>query len=278
VGQRTLAAEPERQELCFVIGPIGEVGTEFRRHADWLLKGIIQPVFNQHFPEFKVERADEIKAAGNISSQIITRLTEAKLVIADMSLHNANAFYELAVRHFVRLPTIHMILKGWNIPFDVAPYRAIEFSLSDYDGLEAARKDLKETIEEVIKPGFVVETPISHAAGILDLRKHATPAEQVLADELVTMRGRLDRLERELVSLMTNAALGLRPPLSGPLSYLSTMYDASTGTPIALQAVGIATGSPIIGRPPLRGGGAIGEAGELFQVPMKPKPGTDKGK
>ena len=94
MGQRALASEPERQELCFVIGPIGEVGTEFRLHADWLLKGIIRPVFNQHFPEFKVERADEIKATGNISSQIITRLTEAKLVIADMSLHNANAFYE----------------------------------------------------------------------------------------------------------------------------------------------------------------------------------------
>ena len=119
MGQRALASEPERQELCFVIGPIGEVETDFRLHADWLLKGIIRPVFNQHFPKFKVERADEIKAAGNISSQIITRLTKAKLVIADMSLHNANAFYEeLAARHSVRLPTIHMILKGWNIVMD----------------------------------------------------------------------------------------------------------------------------------------------------------------
>ena len=94
-------------------------GNRFSPHADWLLKGIIRPVFNQHFPKFKVERADEIKAAGNISSQIITRLTKAKLVIADMSLHNANAFYEeLAARHSVRLPTIHMILKGWNIVMD----------------------------------------------------------------------------------------------------------------------------------------------------------------
>ena len=111
----------------------------------------------------------------------------------------------------MRLPTIHMILKDWDIPFDVAPYRAIRFSLSDYDGLESARKDLKETIEEVTKPGFVVETPISHAAGILDLKKHATPAEQVLADELVAMRGRLDRLEREQVSLMTKRGTWITP-------------------------------------------------------------------
>jgi hypothetical protein len=51
-----------------------------------------------------VQRADEIKAPGDINSQIINRLMDAELVIADMSMHNANAFYELAIRHMVRLP------------------------------------------------------------------------------------------------------------------------------------------------------------------------------
>jgi hypothetical protein len=95
--------EPKKK-LCFVIGPIGDAGTSTRTHADWLLKAIIQPVFATHFPDFRVERADQIAAPGSISSQVINRLWEAPLVIADMTLHNANAFYELAIRHAVRLP------------------------------------------------------------------------------------------------------------------------------------------------------------------------------
>jgi hypothetical protein len=41
-----------------------------------------------------------------MNSQIINRLMDAELAIADMSMHNASAFYELAIRHMVRLPTI----------------------------------------------------------------------------------------------------------------------------------------------------------------------------
>jgi hypothetical protein len=114
-----ISVEPEK--LCFVIGPIGDEGTETRLHADWVLKAIIQPVFNEYFRQFRVERADQIVAPGSINSQVINRLLDAPLVIADMSLHNANAFYELAIRHMKQLPTIHMIRAGDKIPFDVAP-------------------------------------------------------------------------------------------------------------------------------------------------------------
>ena len=78
---------PEKK-LCFVIGPIGDPGTDVRRHADWLFRGIIKPVFAKHFSdEFDVPvRADEIVAPGIIHTQIIQRLLEAPLVIADLSL------------------------------------------------------------------------------------------------------------------------------------------------------------------------------------------------
>lgn len=119
---------PGKKKLCFVIGPVGDPGTDVRRDADWLLKGIVRPVFDQNFPEFTIQRADEISEPGSINSQVISRLLDAPLVIADMSRHNANAFYELAIRHMVELPTVHMIQTDWKVPFDVMPYRAIPFS------------------------------------------------------------------------------------------------------------------------------------------------------
>src|SRR5215475_14171541 len=96
--ERKMSAMSEKK-LCFVIGPIGDPSTDVRRDADWLLQGIIKPVFAQHFrDQFEVPiRADAIVEPGIIHTQVIRKLVEASLVIADLSLHNANAFYELAI-------------------------------------------------------------------------------------------------------------------------------------------------------------------------------------
>jgi hypothetical protein len=193
--------EEDPTKLCFVVGPIGDPGSDTRRHADWLLKGIIKPVF-KYFPEYYVERADEIVSPGSINSQVITRLMNAPLVIADMSQHNANAFYELAIRHMVRLPTIHLIHKDWKIPFDVAPYRAITFARDDYDEFEVAQAALKSAVEEAVKPGFQVENPVTHARGRTQIDQHATPEMKVIADELESLRARIDGIESRNTSVI----------------------------------------------------------------------------
>jgi hypothetical protein len=182
------------KKLCFVIGPIGDPGSDTRQHSDWVLCGIIKPVFKEHYPQFIVERADEIVTPGSINSQVINRLMDAPLVIADMSFHNANAFYELAVRHMKVLPTIHLIHKDWKIPFDVAPYRAIPFDYANYSDLEKAQEDLRTTIAEVLKPDFQVENPITHARGRAELDEHATPAIRVLVDAVDALQSKVSEI------------------------------------------------------------------------------------
>jgi hypothetical protein len=230
---------PPQKKLCFVIGPIGKPGTEIRRHADWLLKGIIKPVFEKHFQNFNVVRADEIVQQGNISSQVINRLFEAELVIADMSLANANAFYELAIRHMKRLPTIHMIRDEEEIPFDVFPYRAVRFGYSDPAELESAKDELRG-VTQVTLESSDIENPITHARGVIDIHEHATEAQKVILDELVNLKQdvsrtralalrALNQIEREPAPLSLDdfrsrsllgglAALGKGPGLLTPAS------------------------------------------------------------
>jgi hypothetical protein len=212
-----------------VIGPIGDPDTDVRRHADWLFQGIIKPVFAEHFGnEFDVpERADDIAEPGSINTQVITRLLDVPLVIADLSLHNANAFYELAIRHMKRLPTIHMIHKDWKLPFDLAAFRAISFSLADYLDLENARVSLKSTVEEVIKPGFVVENPITHARGVIEVSEHASPEQRVILDKLGALERQIQELDRRSTlqlgawampaptGTITNRLLASVPPQAG---------------------------------------------------------------
>ena len=205
------------KKLCFVIGPIGDPKTspDVRRHADWLFRGIIKPVFAEYFSDqFDAPvRADDIAAPGVIHTQIIQRLFEAPLVIADLSLHNANAFYELAIRHMVSLPTIHMYHKDWKLPFDVAPHRAIPFSRDDFAELETAKADLKSAVEEVIKPGFVVENPITHARGVINLNQHASSEQRVVLDRLEALERQIQRLDEKPVD-----AAHAKSPLSVILS------------------------------------------------------------
>ena len=63
-------------------------------------------------------RADGIASPGLITRQIVTHLIESDLVIADLSGHNPNVFYELALRHALKKPFVQMIHKGEDLPFD----------------------------------------------------------------------------------------------------------------------------------------------------------------
>jgi hypothetical protein len=139
---------------CFVVGPIGDAGSPTRGHADWLLDEIITPVFTEHFKEFEVIRSDKIALPGMIDSQVINHLLDAELVIADLSAQNANAFYEMGIRHMAVKPIIHMFLAGEVIPFDVKPYRAIAFAFVHPNQRFEARDQLKQAVDAVLAPGY----------------------------------------------------------------------------------------------------------------------------
>ena len=72
-------ATDSKSKLCFVIGPIGDEGSDACIHPDWLLEMIIEPVMAD-FPEFKVQRADKLPQPGLIDAQVIDRLLTAELV------------------------------------------------------------------------------------------------------------------------------------------------------------------------------------------------------
>ncbi|HKU73554.1 MAG TPA: tetratricopeptide repeat-containing protein [Pyrinomonadaceae bacterium] len=62
----------------------------------------------------------EIVAAGNIRLDMFQRLLRADLIIADLSIHNANVFYELGIRHALRRQkTFIMRCDSDVFPFDL---------------------------------------------------------------------------------------------------------------------------------------------------------------
>jgi hypothetical protein len=104
------------KRTCFVICPIGEEGSDNRKRSDKVLKHIFRKALAD---KYEVTRGDEIDEPGMITSQVLRAVQDADLVVADLTGHNPNVFYELAVRHAMEKPIIHLIDPRLSkIPFD----------------------------------------------------------------------------------------------------------------------------------------------------------------
>lgn len=129
--QRALNQPSKSQfdNICFYITPIGDEQSEERSHADLFLGSLVEPALESFGLE--VVRADHIQTPGTITRQILEYLLHAKLVIADLSYHNPNVFYELAIRHATRLPTVQIIRANDRIPFDLHQIRTIRIDTAN---------------------------------------------------------------------------------------------------------------------------------------------------
>ena len=127
-----------------------------------------------------------------IDAQVIENLMDAELVIADLSMMNPNAFYEVGIRHMVQKPIIHMQLKDDEIPFDVSLYRAIKFSHVRPSELRNARGQLRDAINSVLASDYKVDNPVIRTRGQIRLEQHATPEQRALLERLEAIEKKLE--------------------------------------------------------------------------------------
>lgn len=176
------AHQAPQPKNCFVISPIGEENSDTRRRSDQVLKHIIKP--SAESCGYRAIRADEIDKPGLITSQVIQRVVEDPLVIADLTETNPNVFYELAIRHAIQKPLVQIIEKGQRIPFDVAGTRTIYVDHKDLDSVSSAKDEIIRQIRELEINPSNIETPISVAHELQILRKSEDPKDRGLADLL----------------------------------------------------------------------------------------------
>lgn len=168
------------EKKCFVIAPIGEPKSETRKRSDQILKHIINPATKEC--GYKAIRADQISEPGRITSQVIQRIIDDPLVIADLTGKNPNVFYELAIRHAIRKPFIQLIDKKEQLPFDVADMRTIQVDHHDLDSVEESKKQIINQIRSLEKNSSNLETPISTSLDLQLLRSSDSPEQRSMAE------------------------------------------------------------------------------------------------
>jgi hypothetical protein len=204
---------------CFVIIQIGKDGSDARRKSDRVLKYIIAKALEE---KYQVQRADDIKQPGTVTVQIIEQLLEAPLVVADLSDFNANVYYELAIRHAVKKPVIHLITKGQEAPFDVSQMRYVSYDITAPESVEEAQQELRANVEAIEK-GEQSLTPIQFTQFVLAAQagQAGSPDTGVILNAVGTA---MRNISEELKSIKELVAKTSQPH-SGPIYPSSSIFS-----------------------------------------------------
>ena len=72
-------------------------------------------------------RADEVEHGGPIVEEIVDQIRRCRIIIAEVSDHNPNVFYEVGWAHALERPTILLAREGSDLPFDIRHVNAIMY-------------------------------------------------------------------------------------------------------------------------------------------------------
>lgn len=194
----------------FIVRPFGtKEGIDFDKVEDELIRPVLTEL------GILGGTTGEIARAGNIQADMMERLLVADLVIADISIHNANVYYELGVRHALRArPTIMIRCAAHDVPFDIETYRYLEY---DKGELPRTRSALKQAIQKTLRSD-VIDSPVFQLLPNLKAQDpstfHAVPQQFREAVVYASSTGRLDVAELALLADETQdrpwRLLGLR--------------------------------------------------------------------
>lgn len=93
-------------------------------------------------------RGDRRHRPGNILPQILRDIRDAVVVVADVTGHNPNVYYELGIAHQLKRPERVVIItqSSKDIPYDVHEFRQLVYQQS-----EAGRADLRQQLPVYVR-------------------------------------------------------------------------------------------------------------------------------
>jgi hypothetical protein len=121
-------------------------------------------------------------------------------VVADITGHNPNVFYELAIAHGYQRPVVHLGQKGETLPFDIADMRTIFYDVTDLYSVRECVAKVKAAAQTALADPKALKTPLTNLDPFSAIREQAAPgsADQVIASTLQAIQTKLDRLERRI--------------------------------------------------------------------------------
>jgi hypothetical protein len=186
-------------DQVFVIQQIGKRESPERKRADEIYNYIVKPAVMG--TGLKPYRADMDLTPGAITPKMLAELLNARLVIADLTGHNPNVFYELGITHSFARPLISIAHSSSDLPFDAKDQRIIEIGEYLPSGLtypqgEEAKLALQQSLEIVLDPDYTPPSPLREVAANASVDQLAP--ENPVAAEMAQVRETLEDIKKRL--------------------------------------------------------------------------------
>jgi len=209
----TAITQVQPNAACFVISPIGEPGSAERIRSDEVFDLIIAPVAQRY--SLDAFRSDHMQTGGRqITSEVISQLLTARIVVADLTGPNANVFYELGIRHSAQLPVILLGEKDAPIPFNVHGLRVIQYTLGGSD-TRKARESLDAQMKSVLAPGHRPWSPVETTMQLMKLGDQEDPTRGLLK----AMNAQLEAVQTALQDIRQNLVVPAQIQNALPVAY-----------------------------------------------------------
>jgi tetratricopeptide (TPR) repeat protein len=129
--QRVNLLHPEVRPHAFVVMPFGKKkgGDGSLYDFNEIYKVLIKPALEE--AGFESFRADEETTSGDILTDMFQELLLADLCLCDLSIDNANVFYEVGIRHaFRKRGVVHIQAGRAYMPFDIFNVRTLPYHIT----------------------------------------------------------------------------------------------------------------------------------------------------
>lgn len=179
---------------AFFISQVGAKDSEVRRRADEVCDFIVAPVVQEF--GLDVVRADRDPTPGQVTTQIVRSLLDARLVVADLTGRNPNVYYELGVAHAFRMPVVILVDNPESLSFDTQGERVIPIGDTGVIGVSQA-KEAKEVLRAalgvVLAEGYKPENLLTSVATARSL--DALAPTNPMAAELAAIRETVEAIQ-----------------------------------------------------------------------------------
>jgi hypothetical protein len=155
--------------VCFMVMPFGKKLTHAETDTipvqidfDLLWDKVFRPMIQDDLKYIPI-RADQ-DAGALIIQAMIERLAISDLVIADLTIPNANVYYEVGVRHAAQKQGCVLIAADWSKPlFDVSQMRRVKYPLSEGAVSDETAATIRKALAIGIKESMDLTSPVFQA-------------------------------------------------------------------------------------------------------------------
>jgi len=213
--------------LCFVLMPFGKKPAADGRMVDFdaVYESLIKPAVVA--AGLEPLRADEEMTGGVIHKPMYERLILCEYAVADLTTANANVFYELGLRHAIRpASTVLLFAQGLGqLPFDVAPLRAVPYQLGA-DGKPSANGTDLDIVTAKLRDArkMMTDSPVFQLVeGFPEIKRLKTDVFRDRVQYSTTLRQKLAQARKEGIAAIRAVE-----------QELGSVHDAEAGVVIDL--------------------------------------------